>query len=146
MARDGGGTRVLVVDDRDEMRTTVRRMLTSHGYQVDVASTLGEARSMDPNSYDAVIVDAHLGADRGTDLIETLQAEDPTAAQRCLLITGGPSHTLPADIPHLTKPFRPNQLLAAIRGLGRPDREAAAAGPGRPGGETAGAAGPGRPG
>jgi CheY-like chemotaxis protein len=121
VARNGGSRRVLVVDDLDEMRTVIRRMLSIHGYQVDVASTLAEARSMDPGGYDAVIVDAHLGADHGTDLIATLRAEDPAAAQRCILITGGPSHTLPAGVPYLVKPFQPGQLLAAVRRLSRPD-------------------------
>jgi CheY-like chemotaxis protein len=126
VARNGGSTRVLVVDDLDEMRTVIRRMLSTHGYQVDVASTLAEARSMDPGAYDAVIVDAHLGADRGTDLIATLLVENPAAAQRCLVITGGPSHALPAGVPYLVKPFQPGQLLAAVRGLSRPDSEDAA--------------------
>lgn len=121
MALHDGGSRVLVVDDLDQMRTLIRRLLTTHGYRVDVASTLGEARSMDPGSYDAVIVDANLGAERGTDLIETLLVEDPIAARRCLVITGGSSHTLPASVPHLAKPFLPGQLLAAVRGLGRPE-------------------------
>lgn len=120
VAGNDGGSRVLVVDDLDQMRALIRRLLTTHGYQVDVASTLAEARSMDPGSYDAVIVDANLGADRGTDLIETLLVEDPVAARRCLVITGGSSHTLPAGVPHLAKPFLPGQLLAAVRGLGRP--------------------------
>src|SRR6266702_4645887 len=120
VAGNDGGSRVLVVDDLDQMRALIRRLLTTHGYQVDVASTLAEARSMDPGSYDAVIVDANLGADRGTDLIETLLVEDPVAARRCLVITGGSSHTLPAGVPHLAKPFLPGELLAAVRGLGRP--------------------------
>ena len=120
MAGNDGGSRVLVVDDLDQMRALIRRLLTTHGYQVDVASTLAEARSMDPGSYDVVIVDANLGADRGTDLIETLLVEDPVAARRCLVITGGSSHTLPAGVPHLAKPFLPGELLAAVRGLGRP--------------------------
>jgi CheY-like chemotaxis protein len=119
VAQNNGGPRVLVVDDVAEMRTAIRRLLATHGYQVDVASTLAEARSLGPAGYDALIVDAHLGADRGLDLIEALRAEDPAAAQRCLMITGGSSHTLPAGIPHLVKPFRPGQLLAAVQGLSR---------------------------
>jgi hypothetical protein len=44
---------------------------------------------MDPAGYDALLVDAHLGRERGTALIQALVAEDPAAARRCLQITGG---------------------------------------------------------
>ena len=36
--------RVLVIDDMDEVRTLIRRILSEGGYEVDVAATLAEAR------------------------------------------------------------------------------------------------------
>jgi CheY-like chemotaxis protein len=120
VAESSAGLRVLVVDDIDEMRTLIRRALTASGYQVDVAATLGQAREMDPDGYDAVLVDAGLGADRGIDLVEALRAEDPAAAGRCLVITGGAADTIPDDIARLIKPFQLADLLAAVRALHRP--------------------------
>ena len=80
---------------------------------------------MDPSSYDAVLVDARLGADRGTDLIEELTSADPAAPRRCLVITGGPRDALPDGVASLAKPFRLAELLTAVRALHQPgaDRE-----------------------
>jgi DNA-binding response OmpR family regulator len=112
--------RVLVVDDLDEMRVLIRRALSANGYEVDVAATLAEAQSMDLAGYDAVLVDAHLGSGRGIELIETLRSQDPAAARRCLVITGGATDTLPEGVPVLTKPFQLSDLLAAVRALQQP--------------------------
>jgi CheY-like chemotaxis protein len=108
------------------MRAVIYRALGTAGYQVDLASSLSQARGMNPASYDAVLVDARLGADRGTDLIEELRSDDAAAAGRCLVITGGPRDDLPDGVASLAKPFRLAELLAAVRALHQP-----AAGEGR---------------
>ena len=110
--------RVLVVDDGDAMRALLCRVLTAAGYAVDAAATLAEARRLDPAGYAAVLVDARLGAERGTDLIEELRSADPAAAARCLLITGDGAATRPDGIAVLAKPFQPAELLDAVHGLG----------------------------
>jgi CheY-like chemotaxis protein len=112
--------RVLVVDDVDEMRVLIRRILGARGYEVDVASTLDQARRMEPAGYDAVLLDAHLGAERGTDLIDTMRSADPTAPGRCLVITGGAADGLPDGVACLAKPFRPDELFDAVRALAKP--------------------------
>jgi CheY-like chemotaxis protein len=112
--------RVLVVDDVAEMRTLIRRVLSADGYQVDVAATLAEARSLDPAGYSAVLVDAHLGSEHGIDLIEELRSADPAAARRCLVITGGPADAGPAGLAFLAKPFRAADLLDAVHTLPQP--------------------------
>jgi CheY-like chemotaxis protein len=112
--------RVLVVDDLDEMRVLIRRALSADGYEVDVAATLAEAHSMDLAGYDAVLVDAHLGSGRGIDLIETLRSQDPAAAGRCMVITGGATDMIPEGVPVLAKPFKVSDLLAAVRALQQP--------------------------
>ena len=109
--------RVLVVDDVAEMRTLIWRILSADGYQVDVAATLAEARDLDPAGYSAVLVDAHLGTEQGTDLIEELRSADPAAVSRCLVITGGTADAGPAGLAVLTKPFRAADLLDAVRAL-----------------------------
>jgi DNA-binding response OmpR family regulator len=112
--------RILVVDDVAEMRSLVRRALSAGGYEVDAAATLAEALGMDPGSYDAVLVDANLGAERGADLIETLRSRDEAMAARCLMMTGGTLDMLPAGVATLTKPFQLGQLLDAVRARLRP--------------------------
>jgi CheY-like chemotaxis protein len=116
--------RVLVVDDVDEVRAMIRRVLQADGYEVDDASSLAEARAMDPDRYDALLVDANIGPERGIDLVTELRARDPGAARRCLVITGG-AYDLPEGISCLYKPFGRAQLLDAVREL----HESVAAGP-----------------
>jgi CheY-like chemotaxis protein len=111
------GPRVLVVDDTDEVRMLIRRALAAHGYRVDVAASLAEASALDPSGYEVVLVDAHLGAELGTDLIEAMLAQDPAAAGRCLMITGGSTAIVPSGVACLPKPFRPADLLHAVRAL-----------------------------
>jgi CheY-like chemotaxis protein len=109
-----GSLRVLVVDDMADVRMLMRRVLARCGYQVDEASSGPEARALGPSRYDVVVVDANLGAERGTDLIEAMLAEDPAAAARCLLVTGGgPGQAVPGT-GYLAKPFRPDELVAAV--------------------------------
>ena len=115
------GPRVLVLDDVEDLRILIRRALVTRGYQVDVAATLAEARGMDPGRYDAVLVDAHLGHERGLDLVEALLSEDPSAAKRCLVISGGLPEPLPDGVASLAKPFQIGELVDAVRVLHDPD-------------------------
>ena len=112
--------RVLVVDDTEEMRRTIHRALSAGGYQVDVAATLAEAEAKEPGGYDAVLVDAQLGAEHGIDLVERLRSKDQAAAARCVLISGGIPDRLPEGTAYLAKPFSIGDLLEAVREAGRP--------------------------
>jgi CheY-like chemotaxis protein len=108
------GQRVLVVDDVDEMRRIAQRALRARGYEVDVAGTLADAIGMDPGGYDAVLIDAHLGSERGIELIETLRSNDPAAAGRCIVMTGGPADEIPDYVACLVKPFQLEKLIDAV--------------------------------
>ena len=126
------GARVLVVDDDQQVAALIRRVLTGCGYQVDAASSLAQARSLGPDRYDALVVDARLGAERGSDLIEELVARDPSAAARSLVVTGGVPPRLPELVACLAKPFRPADLIGAVRALlaaSTPEHPAAAQAP-----------------
>jgi CheY-like chemotaxis protein len=125
-----GDERVLVVEDSPEMRAIVRRVLSTAGYHVDLVSTLTEARELDPGQYDAVLIDANLGGERGTDLIEELRAQDEAAVGRCLVITGGSRAGLPDGVASLAKPFQLADLLTAVRALHRPTAGRERRGPG----------------
>jgi CheY-like chemotaxis protein len=116
MTDDSDSPRVLVVDDAADMRVAICRVLGSRGYRVDAVGTLAEAGAMRPREYDAVLVDMHLGSERGTTLITDLIVADPGLASRCLLMSGGPLHVYPG-IAALAKPFQPDQLLDAVRAL-----------------------------
>src|SRR5258708_4050815 len=116
MTSDSDSPRVLVVDDNADMRLAISRVLGSHGYRVDAVGTLAEAGAMRPREYDAVLVDMHLGSERGSTLITDLIAADPGLASRCLLMSGGPLRVHPG-VAALAKPFQSDQLLDAVRAL-----------------------------
>ena len=142
--------RVLVVDDVAEIRNLIRRVLGADEYQVDVASTLAEARAMGAAGYDVVVVDSHLGSDSGIDLIDELRSADPAAACRCLVITGDPADAR-SGLAYLTKPFLAPDLLDAVGALSHPAASTPQPGPpgsGSPGNASPGYASsqPGRPG
>ena len=103
------------------MRTITQRALRARGYQVDVVGTLADALGMDPGGYDVVLIDAHLGSDRGIDLIEALRSADPAAASRCIVMTGGSADEVPADITCLTKPFELAELIDAVHAALHPE-------------------------
>ena len=133
---DADSPRVLVVDDARDMRAAIRRVLESGGYRVDAVGTLAEARAMTPGEYDVVLVDMRLGSEEGITLIEELATADPEAASRCLLMSGSLAYA-PPGVATLAKPFRPDQLLDAVRALGRAEPASAgsagpAAGPSAP--------------
>lgn len=117
---------MLVVDDVDEMRMLIRRALGDSGYAVDIAATLAEARGLRPSRYDAVLVDAHIGQERGLDLIDELRSDDPAAAGRCLVMSGGPAEALPDGVGRLDKPFRLDELVEAVRALRQREGDRAA--------------------
>jgi DNA-binding response OmpR family regulator len=114
------GSRVLLIDDADEMRALIRRVLASDGYRIDDVATVAEARALDPRAYQAIVADVRIGQERGTDFVREIVAAAPGVAGRCLVITGGSLDAIPEGIPCLAKPFRPDQLLAAVRALSRP--------------------------
>jgi CheY-like chemotaxis protein len=113
--------RILVIDDMAEMRALIRRVLRTNGHVVDVAATIGEARGLDPGTYDVVLVDEHLGPDRGTDLVAALAEADRAAAERCVVMTGGTASDLPEGVALLVKPFKPAELIEAVRAVPRPE-------------------------
>jgi signal transduction histidine kinase/DNA-binding response OmpR family regulator len=102
------------------MRSIACRALSACGYRVDSAASLAEARAMDPGRYDALVVDARLGSERGIDLVEALRSADPAAAGRCLVMTGGSADEIPDGIAYLAKPFEQGELIDAVRGLRQP--------------------------
>src|SRR6266567_1455123 len=113
----GDDERVLVIDDADEMRAAIRRALADDGYRVDDVATVAEARALDRDTYQAIVIDARIGLERGIDFVREMVAAAPGMAGRCLVITGGSLDDIPEGIPYLAKPFMPDQLLTAVRAL-----------------------------
>jgi PAS domain S-box-containing protein len=120
---------VLVVDDDANVRELVRRMLRSDGFEVKVAASVAEGHAYIEQAdvaLDALITDIVVGHERGTDLLGPCRAAQPEAS--ILLMSGYVPEPGAADalVKHgatfLGKPFGRDQLLAALRSQGAPQR------------------------
>ena len=109
---------VLVVDDERSLRLLCRVNLDLEGHTVREAATVAEARrELERATPDVVLLDIHVGADDGLELLDEIAAlELPT---RVVLLSGtsevGPELRARVDSV-LGKPFELPRLSAAVSG------------------------------
>lgn len=116
--------RVLVVEDEEQLASTIARGLRRQGFAVDVALDGGQAlEKSDVNSYDVVVLDRDLPAVHGDEVCRSLIATKPET--RILMLTAAgdigdrvEGLSLGAD-DYLPKPFAFQELVARIRALSR---------------------------
>ena len=110
---------LLVVDDQDQVRLTLGRILQGAGYDVLMAGSVAEARSLlSARAVDLVLCDIDMPGESGLVLVDWLAAQqpatailmvtacdDPRVAERAL--TGG------AD-GYLVKPFDRNEVIINV--------------------------------
>jgi CheY-like chemotaxis protein len=116
---------ILVVDDDDAVRTTMRRILERAGHVVDVAENGVDAlRQYRVSRHDLVVTDLYMPVKEGIETIQDLRAEYPDA--RILAVSGGimGDRTTPlidAELfganASLAKPFTPEQLQEMVNRL-----------------------------
>ena len=120
--------RILIIDDDDAVRRATTIMLESRGFEV-VAVDGGQAGldAVRAGAFDAVIVDLFMPGMDGRDTIRALRQHAPRMP--IIAASGAMAPALPgaAETPadatdvgadfNLHKPFRPRQLLDAVRQL-----------------------------
>lgn len=120
-----GSETILLVEDDDHVRASVRRILEHYGYQVleayDAQAALGLVQQKAVN-YDLVLTDIMMPGLSGGDLVERLQAIKPQV--KVLFMSGyADGELIPDDVfdvldsgkHFLEKPFKPEVLVAKIR-------------------------------
>lgn len=113
---DGGATGVvLVVDDEASIRLLCKINLELSGYEVREASSLDEARSLLGDDVDAVLLDMHVGRERGEELLAELRDRSIPVA----VVTGSVDLLPVADKADavLGKPFTIDALVATVAKL-----------------------------
>jgi DNA-binding response OmpR family regulator len=107
---------VLVVDDEPAIRLLCRVNLELGGYEVKEAGTLDEARKALAGQVDVVLLDMHIGSERGSALIDELaDAGTPVA-----IVTGSTElETIAGSRANavLGKPFTIDELEATVSRL-----------------------------
>ena len=82
--------RILVVDDDETIRTTMKAILQDEGYQVDLAATGKEAiQKTQENAYNIALLDIRLPDMEGVELLKLLR--DSVPRTRKIMVTGYPS-------------------------------------------------------
>ncbi len=111
-----GTEKVLVVDDEEHVRDTIKKVLTKSGYQVLLAASAEEAlKACESQVPDAVLTDIVMPGQGGLGLAERLSEQLP--ALKILLMTGYAPTRVDVRWPHLTKPFAPTELLSTLRSV-----------------------------
>jgi PAS domain S-box-containing protein len=120
-----GTETVLVVEDEDQARQLVVKVLEKSGYRVVAASTADEARSLVADSreqgrrIDLLVTDTMAPSADGRDLAELMLAAYP--GLRVLYVTGRAAEAHAGDasgnggVPILAKPFSPTDLARKVR-------------------------------
>jgi DNA-binding response OmpR family regulator len=112
--------RVLIIDDQKDVRAMVAIVLrVNHFEVVEAESGAAGLKAFAESPFDAAIVDIFLGDTSGADVIATLRERAP--ALPIIAVSGMTALDFVDQSPHLAnvvclqKPFRPNDLLQALR-------------------------------
>lgn len=113
-------SRVLIIDDQKDVRAMVAIVLRVNHYEVAEAdSGAAGLKAFAEGPFDAAIVDIFLGDISGVDVIAALRERAPglpivaVSGMTALDFMEQSSHL--ASVVCLQKPFRPNDLLQALR-------------------------------
>jgi DNA-binding response OmpR family regulator len=112
--------RILIVDDQKDVRAMIAMVLRVNHYEVAEAdSGAAGLKTFAERAFDAAIVDIFLGDVSGVDVIASLRERTPglpiiaVSGMTTLDFMEQSSHL--ANVICLQKPFRPNDLLQALR-------------------------------
>ncbi|MBR0709646.1 MULTISPECIES: response regulator [Bradyrhizobium] len=112
--------RVLIIDDQKDVRAMVAIVLRVNRFEVvEAESGAAGLKAFAESPCDAVIVDIFLGDTSGVDVIASLRERAPGLP--IIAVSGMTTLDFLDQAPHLAnvvclqKPFRPNDLLQALR-------------------------------
>lgn len=112
--------RVLIIDDQKDVRAMVAIVLRVNHFEVaEAESGAAGLKAFVESPFDAAIVDIFLGDTSGADVIATLRERAPMLP--IIAVSGMTALDFLDQSPHLAnvvclqKPFRPNDLLQALR-------------------------------
>ena len=114
-----GWETIVLVEDQDAVRNLAARILEGYGYRVLQARTGPDAIALlqqYPDTIHLLLTDVILPGMNGRELASALQAARPGLP---VLYTSGYPEDVVGDVKYLAKPYKPEELLAAVqRSLG----------------------------
>lgn len=123
MKSSGAGLkRILVVEDEPVICQICRRVLTSEGFEVDVAVDGKVAEGMlGEKDYHLCLIDIRTPVMDGKQLYQVIIGKHPKLVNRVIFTTGDvlsddtQSFVEQTGMPFLLKPFTPDELTAIVR-------------------------------
>ena len=107
---------VLVVDDEEQIRSVLHRLLTRSGYECETAASVDEARNiLKQRSFAICLTDMTMPGESGLDLVTHLTEEYPDTAP--IMVTGADDPKLAESAlelgayGYIVKPFATNEML-----------------------------------
>ena len=111
-------TRILVVDDEEDLCEILKFNLENEGYEVDTANSAEEALKMDISSYHLILLDVMMGEISGFKMANMLKKDKKTAKVPIIFITAKDTENdtvtgfnLGAD-DYISKPFSLREVIA----------------------------------
>lgn len=118
------GAVVLLVEDDEDIRDMSSAVLRRAGVKVHTADSTGSAlEQVRSTTFDAAVMDWNLQDQTGSDILTVLRDQHPKLFQHTIVVTGdllsipGRHDAETFGRPVLAKPFRPSDLVAALRDL-----------------------------
>lgn len=114
-----GDLPLLVVDDEEQVRRILRRVLERNGFTCRVASNVAEAREMlSGEDFALVMSDVNMPGESGIELIKSVVNEHrDTATVMCTGVDDTKTASTALEIGaygYVVKPFEPNEILIAV--------------------------------
>lgn len=116
-------TRLLVVDDEEDLCEILQFNLESEGYEVDTANSAEEAVKKDLSQYNLLILDVMMGGMSGFKLADKLKKEEKTAHLPIIFITAKDTENdmltgfnLGAD-DYISKPFSIREVIVRVKAV-----------------------------
>jgi PAS domain S-box-containing protein len=121
--RPRGSATILIVDDDEELRRFMSRILERNGYQITEADSAERALQVVDEfegTFDLLVSDVVMGEMSGRDLATSLQSKLPDLA--VLLVSGTANRKILGDLrsgasDFLAKPFKPSDLVDRVHDL-----------------------------
>ena len=116
-------TRILVVDDEEDLCEILKFNLENEGYEVDTANSAEEAMKMDISNYHLILLDVMMGEISGFKMANMLKKDKKTAKVPIIFITAKDTENdtvtgfnLGAD-DYISKPFSLREVIARVKAV-----------------------------
>lgn len=116
-------TRILVVDDEEDLCEILKFNLETEGYEVDTAYSAEEALTMDLSRYQLLMLDVMMGEISGFKMASLLRKDPSTAEIPIIFLTAKDTENdmltgfnLGAD-DYISKPFSIRQVQARVKAV-----------------------------